>query len=217
MIINFDHKLAFVCTTKCASTSIEKFMRKGERIELTGSPQMKHKDAIFFKKKIKPFLTTAFPDSEFVSFALIREPIFWLMSWWKYRQRPNAPENVKTNNISFNDYVLDFMKPIDQRLPSSKLKYPRNWIIDDDGFVVVDKVFTVDKIEELEAFLTRQTGSEVYLEHLNKSTDTDLSTIRSLPETTTKIVNEVMNIEFQIYRAAMASPDHCRMQNCFHS
>lgn len=217
MIINLDHKLSFLCTPKCASTSIEKFMGNGERIELTGSPQMKHCDATFYKNKIKPFLTFAFLDSEFVSFALIREPISWLSSWWRYRQRPNAPKHFNTNNISFNDYVLNFMKPLDQRPPGTgtRLKYPRSWIIDDDGYVVVDKVFSVDKIEVLEEYLTLRTGSRVLLDNLNKSINIDLSISQSLPDSTIKLVNKVMRIEYQLYHSAMVSPDKCRLNNRF--
>lgn len=217
MIINLDHKLSFICTPKCASTSIEKFMGNGERIELTGSPQMKHCDATFYKNKIKPFLTFAFPDSEFVSFALIREPISWLSSWWRYLQRPNASKYFNTNNISFNDYVLNFMKPLDQRPPGTgtRFKYPRSWIIDDDGSVVVDKVFSVDAIEVLEEFLTLRTGSRVLLDNLNKSINIDLSISQSLPDSTIKLVNKVMRIEYQLYHSAMVSPDQCRLNNCF--
>ena len=217
MIINLDHKLSFICTPKCASTSIEKFMGNGERIELTGSPQMKHRDATFYKNKIKPFLTSAFPNSEFVSFALIREPISWLSSWWRYLQRPNASKHFNTNNISFNDYVLNFMKPLDQRPlgTATRLKYPRSWIIDDDGCVVVDKVFSLDKIEVLEEFLTLRTGSRVLLDNLNKSINIDLSISQSLPDSTIKLVNNVMRIEYQLYYSAMVSPDQCRLNNRF--
>ena len=219
MIINLDYKLSFLCTPKCASTSIEKFMGNSERIELTGSPQMKHCDATFYKNKMKPFLTSAFPNSEFVSFALIREPISWLSSWWRYLQRPNASKRFNTNNISFNDYVLNFMKPLDQRQPGTgtRFKYPRSWIIDDVGCVVVDKVFSLDKIEELEAFLTLHTGTKVLLDTLNKSTNEEFITPLSLPDSTIKIVNEVMKIEYQLYDSAMVSPDHCKLQNFFYT
>jgi hypothetical protein len=43
--------------------------------------------------------------------AVMREPISWLGSWWRYRQRPfmkGKPNS--THGISFDDFVLAYLK-----------------------------------------------------------------------------------------------------------
>jgi hypothetical protein len=50
-------------------------------------------------------------DVELELLAVMREPISWLGSWWRYRQRPfmkGKPNS--TQGISFDDFVLAYLK-----------------------------------------------------------------------------------------------------------
>lgn len=71
---------------------------------------LKHAPVYRYNRFIRPmFLKVC--DAEMELMAVMREPISWLGSWYRYRQRPfmRGKPNA-TFDISFDDFILAYMK-----------------------------------------------------------------------------------------------------------
>jgi hypothetical protein len=77
---------------------------------ISDPPELKHAPVYRYNRFFRPMFEKGC-KAEMETFALMREPISWLGSWYKYRQRPfldGKPNS--TANISFDDFVLAYMK-----------------------------------------------------------------------------------------------------------
>lgn len=165
----------FLCNPKVASTSIEKALDKENStivLKKSGELGLKHSDAIFLKNDLSPFVKQIYPNIEFTSFCVVREPMYWLYSWWSYRSRQeiiNTPNS--TSNICFDEFVLDYLRfQVTGEAPvHAQLKKQSDFVLDEGGNIVIDKVFALDKLHELEKFISTRGGKKIHFPHLNKT------------------------------------------------
>lgn len=110
MLIFFKERLAFLSVPKTGTTAYETALRGRADMVISEPPMLKHAPVYRYNRFVRPmFLKVC--DVELELMAVMREPVSWLGSWWRYRQRdfmkgkPNA-----THGISFDDFVLAYMK-----------------------------------------------------------------------------------------------------------
>ncbi|CAI8296400.1 MAG: Uncharacterised protein [Hyphomonas sp. TMED17] len=120
MLISISKRFLFIANSKTASTSLSKALRPYAEIERQGSPDRKHVsmgavlDHYKFLFELPPFA----PDT-FFRFGVIRDPLDWIHSWYRYRQRAKGTrlkasstqdidENLKAEIVEFyaRDYEL---------------------------------------------------------------------------------------------------------------
>lgn len=67
---------------------------------------LKHAPVYRYNRFVRPMFQQLC-DVEMELMAVMREPISWLGSWWRYLQRPfvKGQQNA-THGISFDDFVL---------------------------------------------------------------------------------------------------------------
>jgi len=110
LLIFFKPRLAFLSVPKTGSTAYETALRPFADMVISDPPLLKHAPVYRYNRWIRPmFLRVC--DVELELMAVMREPISWLGSWWRYRQRPfmdGKPNS--TAGISFDDFVLAYMK-----------------------------------------------------------------------------------------------------------
>ena len=85
MLISVKHRYAFFCTPKCASNSVEAMLKPHADIHLLGTPQLRHTDVRQYASHIQPYLDEAAPGVAVERVAIIREPVAWLHSWYRFR------------------------------------------------------------------------------------------------------------------------------------
>lgn len=109
-MVFYKANLAFLSVPKTGSSAYETALRTHADVVISDPPLLKHAPVYRYNRFIRPmFLKVC--DTELELMAVMREPISWLGSWWRYRQRdfmkdkPNA-----THQISFDDFVLAYMK-----------------------------------------------------------------------------------------------------------
>ncbi|MEL6449792.1 MAG: gamma-glutamyl kinase [Pseudomonadota bacterium] len=110
MLIFFKAKLAFLSVPKTGTTAYESALRPHADMVISQPPMLKHAPVYRYNRFVRPmFLKVC--DTELEVMAVMREPISWLGSWWRYRQRPfmQGKPNA-THDISFDDFVLAYMK-----------------------------------------------------------------------------------------------------------
>jgi hypothetical protein len=110
MLVFFKERLAFLSVPKTGTTAYQTALAGRADMVITDPPLLKHAPVYRYNRFIRPmFLNVC--DAEMELMAVMRDPVSWLSSWYRYRQRPfmkDKPNN--THGISFDDFVLAYMK-----------------------------------------------------------------------------------------------------------
>ena len=109
-MVFYKANLAFLSVPKTGSSAYETALRTHADVVISDPPLLKHAPVYRYNRFIRPmFLKVC--DTELELMAVMREPISWLGSWWRYRQRDFMKDKRNaTHQISFDDFVLAYMK-----------------------------------------------------------------------------------------------------------
>ena len=110
MLVFFKERLAFLSVPKTGTTAYQTALAGRADMVISDPPLLKHAPVYRYNRFIRPmFLNVC--DAEMELMAVMRDPVSWLSSWYRYRQRPfmkDKPNN--TFGISFDEFVLAYMK-----------------------------------------------------------------------------------------------------------
>ncbi len=110
VIVFFKQRLAFLSVPKTGTTAYEKALAPHADMVISEPPMLKHAPVYRYNRFIRPMFAKVC-DVELELMAVMREPISWLGSWYRYRRRPfmeGKPNN--TFDVSFDEFVLAYMK-----------------------------------------------------------------------------------------------------------
>ena len=110
MIVFFKERLAFLSVPKTGTTAYETALAPRADMVISEPPMLKHAPVYRYNRFIRPmFLKVC--DAELELMAVMREPVSWLGSWYRYRRRPfmQGKPNA-TFDVSFDEFVLAYMK-----------------------------------------------------------------------------------------------------------
>ena len=110
MLVFFKERLAFLSVPKTGTTAYETALAPRADMVISEPPMLKHAPVYRYNRFIRPmFLKVC--DAELELMAVMREPISWLGSWYRYRRRPfmQGKPNA-TFDVSFDEFVLAYMK-----------------------------------------------------------------------------------------------------------
>lgn len=110
MLVFFKERLAFLAMPKTGTTAYQTALAPRADLVITDPPLLKHAPVYRYNRFIRPMFYNVC-DAEMELMAVMRDPVSWLSSWYRYRQRPfmkDKPNN--THGISFDDFVLAYMK-----------------------------------------------------------------------------------------------------------
>jgi hypothetical protein len=110
MLVFFKERLAFLSVPKTGTTAYQTALAGRADLVISDPPLLKHAPVYRYNRFIRPmFLNVC--DAEMELMAVMREPVSWLSSWYRYRQRPfmtDKPNN--TLEVTFDEFVLAYMK-----------------------------------------------------------------------------------------------------------
>jgi hypothetical protein len=161
----------FLAMRKCASTAIENAIRPYGQIQMGGPPEFKHITYGRFHAHLAPLLKDlGYARDSYEVICMVREPVDWLGSWWRYRSRedlsdPKRKRHVDyTGDMTFDEFVDTFIAGEIRRV-RSQAEFARA----PDGSIGVDRVYRYENLGELISWLEARVGSELSLEHINVS------------------------------------------------
>jgi hypothetical protein len=86
MLIGVEKRFIFIANTKAASTSIEHVLVNHAEIERASNPQRKHIHMLdVLKEYAFLFNLPGYEPATFFRFGVMRDPIDWIGSWFRYR------------------------------------------------------------------------------------------------------------------------------------
>lgn len=110
MLVFFQERLAFLSVPKTGTTAYESALAGRADMVISDPPMLKHAPVYRYNRFIRPMFERVC-GVELEIMAVMREPVSWLGSWYRYRQRPfMAGKPNATHGISFDDFVLAYMK-----------------------------------------------------------------------------------------------------------
>ncbi|MEL6960199.1 MAG: gamma-glutamyl kinase [Pseudomonadota bacterium] len=145
---------------------------------------------------MKPFLgKCGLTDLETV--CVIRHPVDWLGSWYRYRARPaKIGSSNYTGDISFEEFVSAYCD--DEHQTICKIGNPARFMGDGkDGFGV-DHVFRYEQMPLLVAFFEDRLGTSLALEQRNVSPKMPLT----LPDDLRRRLEDTHPAMFEIWENA---------------
>ncbi len=172
MMVFLKEKLVFFATPKTASTSIELALGTTCDIRISKVPNAKHTPYRKYQRLLEPFIMTLTGD-EPDTVAVIREPIDWLGSWYRYRSRPelNGMKN-STAEISFNQFIESYLS--EDPKPFARIGSQAKFMSDKNGDVGMSHLFRYEDIDGLVRFMQNRIGKQFQLGRANQSPKADL-------------------------------------------
>lgn len=108
MLVFFAERLVFLSVPKTGTTAYETALKGRADIVVTNPPELKHAPVYRYDRFFRPMFEKAC-KVEMETVAVMREPISWLGSWYRYRRRPfmlGKPNS--TEAVSFDEFVAAY-------------------------------------------------------------------------------------------------------------
>jgi len=193
MLVFSKQKLVFLSVPKTGTTAYQAALAPHASIIVTDPPELKHAPVFRYNRYFRPMFEK-FMGEDLKVMAVMREPISWLGSWYRYRQRPamSGHEN-STAGISFDDFVLAYIKG---RQPSfANVGSQAKFLEQTRNGTAITHLFKYEDQAELQKFLQGQLNCKIDTDRLNVSPPSDLV----LQPETERRLRRKRSIEFELY------------------
>lgn len=166
MLVFWKERLVYLATPKTGSTAIEAALGPLASVAIQRPPELKHTNVRRYWQSFAPFIENAAGEG-FTVVAMMREPVDWLGSWYRYRQRDGMrrPEN-STRGLSFDEFVDAYLAP--KRPPYADVGRQGAFLAPHDTRGA-DRIFCYERIDGFVDFLEDRLDCEIILPRLNVS------------------------------------------------
>lgn len=169
MLISVKHHLVIMAMPKCASTSLERALKPRMDIILSGQPHVKHTRMLKYERFIRPYLKSL-SNEPFEVVSLMRDPVDWLYSWWRYRSREGIPDPANsTRGVDWPTFAQAYLDG--ERKPADVGRQSR-FLTGKDETLGADQIFRYETMDVFMDWLQgRIRGRKIELGHENVSPD----------------------------------------------
>ena len=173
MLVFWTEKLVFLAVPKTGTTALEGTLAPRASMVLRDPPHLKHSPLYRYRRFMEPFLEKA-GGQEMETMAVIRHPVDWLSSWFRYRNRDGlVGKPNSTRDVSFDDFVDAYCKG---KPPSfANVGFQSKFVLDGEGERAVDHLFRYEDQPRLIAFLEDRLSMKIELPRLNVSPSFEVS------------------------------------------
>lgn len=166
-------RLVLLSIPKTGTTALEAALAPRAEIVLRARPEIKHLTMSQYNLRIEPLLRNI-PGPRFKVAAIIREPLSWLGSWYRYRQRPqNAGKPNSTIGISFEGFVQDYLS--EDRPPYAALGRQSGFLSPAPGKQGPDILFQYEQMDAVVRYFEEALDATLKLNRLNVSPPGDMT------------------------------------------
>ena len=168
MLVFWKERLVFLAVPKTGTTAIEGALAPKAALVFRDPPILKHTPLYRYRRLVEPFLMKA-GEIELETLAVIRHPVDWLGSWYRYRRRDDLVGHPNsTREISFDDFVIEYTKgkPAPLADVGSQAKFLTSGGEDKLG---IDHLFRYEDQPRMLAFFEERFGEPIALKRLNVS------------------------------------------------
>ncbi|WP_170760070.1 sulfotransferase family 2 domain-containing protein [Ruegeria lacuscaerulensis] len=110
MLVFYKERLAFLAVPKTGSTAYHSALSDRADFVVTGPPDLKHAPVRRYDRFFQNIFRKMY-DTEMEIMAVVREPIDWLGSWYRFRSRSDRIGHPhSTRDLSFDEFVQAYMQ-----------------------------------------------------------------------------------------------------------
>ncbi|MGR3759380.1 gamma-glutamyl kinase [Roseobacteraceae bacterium NS-SX3] len=193
MLVFFKERLVLLSVPKTGTTAYQAALRGRADMVISDPPELKHAPVYRYNRWIRPMFERVL-NAELELAAVMREPISWLGSWYRFRQRPfmDGKEN-STKGISFDEFVRAYCKgkPPGFANVGSQAKF----LEPQPNGCAVTHLFRYEDQSRLQTFLQNRLDVPLELERRNVSPEMALE----LSAETEALLRRKRAAEFELY------------------
>jgi hypothetical protein len=109
MLVFWKERLVYLATPKTGSTAVEAALAPLATVAICDPPELKHTTVQRYRRFLQPYLGMR-DGKKFTVVAVMREPVDWLGSWYRYRQRDDIRRaDRRTVGINFEAFVDGYL------------------------------------------------------------------------------------------------------------
>lgn len=196
MLVFWNAGLVILANPKTGSEALQEALWPHADSGTRFPPFYRHMNRAWFEKSWAKILTPE-DRARFQTFAVVREPVDWLSSWYRYRQRQDiAGRPASTREVSFAEFVESWLS--DAPAPFASVGRQSRFCADKDGTTAVDHIYAYEAPHTMRAFLESRLGQRIEMARRNVSPAAD--TI--LPEPLRRRLESEAAAEFELHAAA---------------
>lgn len=167
MLVFSKARLVLLSVPKTGSTAYETVLAPHAAIAVSAPPELKHAPVFRYNRFFRPMIDRFF-DGAFDVVAVMREPLDWLGSWYRYRQRPELSGHANsTHGLSFDDFVTAYC--IGEPPPCARVGSQAKFLEPQRNGARVTHLFRYEDQSGLRSFLAARLGVAVEPAPLNRS------------------------------------------------
>jgi hypothetical protein len=195
VLVFWKENLALLAVPKTGTTAIEKALSPHASMVILDPPMLKHIPLYRYDRFLKPFFLKT-GDREMETTAVIRNPIDWLGSWYKYRSRPTLDGKPNsTADVTFDDFVLEAIKG--DSAPFADVGSQLRFLTNRDDSVGGTHMFKYENLGRYVDFLQSRLNRKIELELVNVSPATTLD----LSKKTEEKLRRKWDAEFELWNS----------------
>lgn len=200
MMIFYRERLAFLAVPKTGTSALERALGSRASAVFRDPPGIKHTNARGFENKYRKLFERN--DSKpLETMAIMRDPLDWLGSWFRYRQRPAlSGHKNSTEGISFDEFVSGYLST--EQPPYAAVGSQARFVTDKSGNLFVNHLFSYHDFAAAVHFLEQRLDLTIALKPINESPKKTLT----LSENLNSELRSVCAIDFEIYEALQEGP-----------
>lgn len=172
MLVFWKERLVLLAVPKTGTSALVTALRARADVVFESPPELKHVPLFRFNRFMKPLFGVIDGDRKLETMALIREPVSWLGSWYRYRARPQLEGHKNsTGGMSFDAFVEGYLS--DPRPAFANVGSPRRFVSNGQGKVAITHLFQYEQMGQAATFLEERLGSKLELKKTNVSPTRD--------------------------------------------
>lgn len=173
MLISIEYNYVFLCSTKCASNSIQAMLKSYSDIAFLKLPAFRHTNYREYSQHIKPYLSEKVGIDSIETVCIVREPLSWLNSWYRFRSRsalrnPKHPNHKNsTFGVQFSEFIEAYMSPNPPSFADVGSQF--SFVKDYNNKVSVTTMFLYENIGNFVEYMSHKIGKKLTIENRNVS------------------------------------------------
>ncbi len=193
MLVFHKERLAFLAVPKTGTTAYHAALASRADMVVSHPSGLKHASVYRYSRFFRPMFNKV-GGAEMELLAVMREPVSWLGSWYRYRQRDDLRETDRsTHGISFDEFVLAYVKG--DRPAFADVGSQASFLKTHPSGTAITHLFRYEELPRLNRFLEDRLGVEINLRRKNVSPEIELS----LSPEVERIYRRKCEDEFSLY------------------
>ena len=173
MLVFWKEKLVILAVPKTGTTALAEALAPHADMIINDPPELKHAPVFRYNRFFRPMFEKACGVDDMELMAIMREPVDWLGSWYRYRRRDFMKGKANsTHDVTFDDFVLEYCK--DERAGFANVGSQAKFLEPRPNGTKVSHLFRYEDQDKSLGFLEDRLGLKLDLPTRNVSPKMDL-------------------------------------------